>query len=144
MLRAIFILLAIPTLAAGQSFDGELQRLRDHAEETGDTRMLASFALDDYADAAGFVDGCTGSDHEGEISKMAYRFAKWAEPGIWPSISGSRSDLAAKTERMADLGYSASKLDAVKNGCDRPMLATQRRGLKVQSDVFDRYLEGSS
>lgn len=124
-----------------QQLRDNLDKLREIAVEQGNTSLLASFALSDYAEAAGYVAACDGGSHEAQLSDMSKRYAEWRHSSLSDAISGKRSDEAERQFASANLTYSARRLATLRTGCDRSMLMVHRTGLEVTSSVFDQYLE---
>ncbi|WP_411838678.1 hypothetical protein [Paracoccus sp. ME4] len=138
----LVMVFAAPALSdQQQQLRESLDKLREIAVQQGNTSLLASFAMTDFAEAAGYVAACDGGSHEAQLSDMAERYATWRFPSLTDGLSGRRSDEAKRQLATANLTYTARRLSTLREGCDGGMLMVQRTGLGVTSDVFDQYLE---
>ena len=147
-MRALVSALMLTVVLASPVFSDQQQQLRDNldklreiAVQQGNTSLLASFAMSDFAEAAGYVAACDGSDHEAQLSEMAERYAAWRFPSLTDGLSGRRSGEAKRQLAGINLTYTARKLSTLRAGCDRSMLMVQLAGLDVTSGIFDQYLE---
>lgn len=121
--------------------EADIQRMRDLAAESGDVKALAGFALNDFSEAAGNVDGCKFSDNEPRIEDMAQRYGEWVHPGFFEGLSGSRASAADRVLTSARMVYSTQKYVAISGPCDRMTLQLHEMGLDIYAQAFDRYLD---